>query len=105
MCCGADAQGGTDAVVPSANEQGFVPDADVEPCDPRDEKDQKRLTEGVLHMDYAVIDLGSNTIRLCVFNFENGTITTLLRQKEVVGLADYAIKTKRKSILLKTQTL
>ena len=40
-------------------------------------------------MDYAVIDLGSNTIRLCVFNFENGTITTLLRQKEVVGLADY----------------
>ena len=45
-------------------------------------------------MDYAVIDLGSNTIRLSVLRYKNNKIITVFRQKEVAGLAGY-IKKKR----------
>jgi len=40
-------------------------------------------------MNYAVIDLGSNTIRLSVFRYEDNKIITVLHQKEVAGLAGY----------------
>ena len=40
-------------------------------------------------MNYAVIDLGSNTIRLSVFRYEDSKIITVIRQKEVAGLAGY----------------
>lgn len=40
-------------------------------------------------MNYAVIDLGSNTIRLSVYRYEENKIVTVIRQKEVAGLAGY----------------
>ena len=40
-------------------------------------------------MNYAVIDLGSNTIRLSVFRYKDKKIITVIRQKEVAGLAGY----------------
>ena len=40
-------------------------------------------------MNYAVIDLGSNTVRLCVYQYINETIKTIINQKETVGLASY----------------
>ena len=43
-------------------------------------------------MNYAVIDLGSNTIRLSVYKAENGVFETIISQKEVVGLASYTKK-------------
>ena len=47
-----------------------------------------------IKMNYVVIDLGSNTIRLSVFCYEDNKIKTILSQKEVAGLAGY-IKGKR----------
>jgi exopolyphosphatase/guanosine-5'-triphosphate,3'-diphosphate pyrophosphatase len=35
----------------------------------------------------AVIDMGSNTVRLCIFDFSDGAIETVLSQKKAVGLA------------------
>lgn len=41
-------------------------------------------------MKYAITDLGSNTIRLCVFNtLENGNFETLFTKKVMAGLAGY----------------
>jgi len=40
-------------------------------------------------MKCAVIDLGSNTIRLSVFCYEDNQIKTVIQQKEVAGLAGY----------------
>jgi len=40
-------------------------------------------------MNCAVIDLGSNTMRLSVFRYEDSKITTVIQQKEVAGLAVY----------------
>ena len=43
-------------------------------------------------MNYAIIDLGSNTIRLSVYTQKNGEFETVISQKEVVGLAGYVKK-------------
>ena len=43
-------------------------------------------------MNYAVIDLGSNTIRLSVFRYDEGKIATVIQQKKVAGLAGYVKK-------------
>ena len=40
-------------------------------------------------MLHGVIDIGSNTIRLSVYQAENGKIRRLLHKKEAVGLASY----------------
>ncbi len=40
-------------------------------------------------MCYAIIDLGSNTIRLCVYDYADGVINTIVNQKETGGLAGY----------------
>jgi len=40
-------------------------------------------------MNHAVIDLGSNTIRLLVFGFEDGKVTKVLNEKDTTGLAGY----------------
>lgn len=40
-------------------------------------------------MLYGVIDIGSNTIRLSVYQIEEGKIRRLLHKKEAVGLASY----------------
>ncbi|MEL7622680.1 MAG: phosphatase [Clostridiales bacterium] len=40
-------------------------------------------------MCYAIIDLGSNTIRLCVYDYAGGVINTIVNQKETGGLAGY----------------
>ena len=40
-------------------------------------------------MKYAVCDIGSNTIRLCIYEFENGKIKTLVNNKEHTELAKY----------------
>jgi len=40
-------------------------------------------------MNHAVIDLGSNTIRLVVFGFEDGKVTKVMNEKDAIGLAGY----------------
>jgi exopolyphosphatase/guanosine-5'-triphosphate,3'-diphosphate pyrophosphatase len=40
-------------------------------------------------LNSAIIDMGSNTVRLCVFDFRDGRIETLFSRKETVGLAGY----------------
>ena len=40
-------------------------------------------------MNYAIIDFGSNTIRLSIYSQKHGEIETVISQKEVVGLAGY----------------
>lgn len=45
-------------------------------------------------MNYAVIDLGSNTIRLSIYQYEGGKIMTVIKQKEVAGLAGYIKKNR-----------
>jgi exopolyphosphatase/guanosine-5'-triphosphate,3'-diphosphate pyrophosphatase len=40
-------------------------------------------------MQYAVIDVGSNTIRLSIYNHTQDAIEQILTQKEVAGLAQY----------------
>ena len=45
-----------------------------------------------VEMNCAVIDLGSNTIRLSVFHYEDSKITTVIHQKAVAGLAGYIKK-------------
>lgn len=41
---------------------------------------------------YAIIDLGSNTIRLCVYEYTERNISTIMKQKEMVGLVSYVSK-------------
>lgn len=40
-------------------------------------------------MRYAVVDLGSNTIRLCVYDVAGGSIKTIVNRKQMAGLASY----------------
>ena len=40
-------------------------------------------------MIYGVIDVGSNTIRLSIYKYENEKITSLLKKKTMAGLAGY----------------
>ncbi|HWS29325.1 MAG TPA: phosphatase [Clostridia bacterium] len=42
-------------------------------------------------MNYAVVDLGSNTIRLCVYQYDGEGIKTIINQKETAGLASYVV--------------
>lgn len=42
-------------------------------------------------MNYGIIDLGSNTVRLNVFSYENERIIKIFSKKEVVGLAAYVV--------------
>ena len=51
------------------------------------------LREGYT-MNYAVIDLGSNTLRLSVYRAECDGFGTVISQKEVVGLAGYVCNNK-----------
>ncbi len=45
-------------------------------------------------MKSAIIDLGSNTIRLCVYEHDGDKVKTLLGKKEMAGLANYVEKEK-----------
>ncbi|HWR22310.1 MAG TPA: hypothetical protein VN366_02435, partial [Feifaniaceae bacterium] len=47
------------------------------------------LPDGGLRVLYGLIDLGSNTIRLCVYSCENGGFSLLLNEKSFVGLVGY----------------
>ena len=40
-------------------------------------------------MTYGVIDVGSNTIRLCIYKVEHGEITSLFNNKTTAGLIGY----------------
>lgn len=40
-------------------------------------------------MRLAVIDLGSNTIRLCVYDVSGGSVKTIVNRKQMAGLASY----------------
>ena len=40
-------------------------------------------------MKYALIDMGSNTIRLCVYEVIDSSITKLFQKKVVAGIAGY----------------
>ncbi len=40
-------------------------------------------------MTYGVIDVGSNTIRLCIYNIEGDRIISLFNNKNTAGLIDY----------------
>ncbi len=40
-------------------------------------------------MVYAIIDMGSNSVRLCAYKAENGRVTRLFNEKEMAGLAGY----------------
>ena len=40
-------------------------------------------------MIYGIIDLGANTVRLNMYNFENNNITKIFSKKEILGLAAY----------------
>ena len=43
---------------------------------------------------YGVIDVGSNTIRLCIYDVSNGEIYPMLNNKTTAGLAGYVKKGK-----------
>ena len=38
---------------------------------------------------YAIIDVGSNTVRLNIYKLENGRLNFVVSRKETVGLASY----------------
>ena len=40
-------------------------------------------------MKYGIIDVGSNTIRLSIYECEDGRIKLLMNKKEMAGLAGY----------------
>ena len=42
-------------------------------------------------MYYAVIDIGSNTVKLSIYGVEDGSINLLLTQTETLGLAQYVV--------------
>ena len=42
-------------------------------------------------MNLGVIDLGSNTIRLCVYEVVDGSIKTIVNRKQMAGLASYVV--------------
>lgn len=45
----------------------------------------------VIRLNYGIIDLGSNSLRLEIFNFENKKLTNIFSKREVVGLASYLL--------------
>ena len=45
-------------------------------------------------MMYGVIDVGSNTIRLCIYDVANGQILPMFNNKTTAGLAAYVKKRK-----------
>jgi len=42
-------------------------------------------------MNYGIIDLGSNSLRLEIFSYENKKLTNIFSKREVVGLASYLL--------------
>ncbi|MDR2719551.1 MAG: phosphatase [Nitrososphaerota archaeon] len=40
-------------------------------------------------MKHAIIDLGSNSVRLAIYGYENGKFDKIFNQKEIAGLAEY----------------
>ena len=40
-------------------------------------------------LNYAIIDMGSNTMRLCVYRYEDEKIIPVISKKEVAGLTGY----------------
>lgn len=40
-------------------------------------------------MNYGIIDMGSNTIRLCIYHYDNGTLNRIIDRKEMAELAGY----------------
>ena len=40
-------------------------------------------------MNYAIIDMGSNTMRMCVYRYDDEKIIPVISKKEVAGLAGY----------------
>ncbi len=38
---------------------------------------------------YAIIDVGSNTVRMNIYKLENGQFSLVMGKKESVGLASY----------------
>src|SRR5690554_1027945 len=42
-------------------------------------------------MNYGIIDLGSNSLRLEIFTYENHKLTNIFSKREVVGLASYLL--------------
>ena len=40
-------------------------------------------------MNYGIIDMGSNTIRLCIYHYEDGTLNRIMDRKEMAELASY----------------
>ena len=45
-------------------------------------------------MNYGIIDIGSNTMRLAVYRYEEGKVLPLINKKEMVGLAGYIVDNK-----------
>jgi exopolyphosphatase/guanosine-5'-triphosphate,3'-diphosphate pyrophosphatase len=43
-------------------------------------------------MTYTIIDLGSNSVSLSIYRYENGKFDKIFNQKEIVGLAEYVSK-------------
>lgn len=44
-----------------------------------------------MYMNYGIIDLGSNSLRLEIFKYENHKLTNIFSKREVVGLASYLL--------------
>ena len=42
-------------------------------------------------MTYGVIDVGSNTVRLCIYDVEGEKITSLFNNKTTAGLIGYVL--------------
>lgn len=47
------------------------------------------IWEGVSAMIHGVVDLGSNTVRLSIYQCEEGSARLLMNRKVTAGLADY----------------
>ena len=45
----------------------------------------------VIRLNYGIIDLGSNSLRLEIFSYENKKLTNIFSKREVVGLASYLL--------------
>ena len=45
-------------------------------------------------MNSALIDIGSNSMRLSVYELSNGSFRTLFREKIMAGLAGFVVKKK-----------
>jgi exopolyphosphatase/guanosine-5'-triphosphate,3'-diphosphate pyrophosphatase len=47
------------------------------------------MLEEVLYMIYSIVDLGSNTIRLCLYEYSNNSLKSILERKTMAGLANF----------------